>query len=189
MRGLKSVDLLAIVDFLYCGEANVFQENLDSFLAIAEELQLKGLMGKYDDDEKIQDEAFKILPPKKLNKAHKNEASISEQIMSNESNIIEGAIALTNKSSGDVQELDEVCLSMMEKTSTKSAHAKPFPIYVCKVCGKEGIISAMKHHIEANHLEGLSLPCKFCEKTSRSRKLLKLHLSRAHNNDMSNFSP
>ena len=43
MRGMKSEDLVAIVDFLYCGEANVFQENLDSFLAIAEELQLKGL--------------------------------------------------------------------------------------------------------------------------------------------------
>ena len=41
MRGVKFEDLLAIVDFLYCGEANVFQENLDSFLAIAEELQLK----------------------------------------------------------------------------------------------------------------------------------------------------
>ena len=41
MRGVKFEDLLAIVDYLYCGEANVFQENLDSFLAIAEELQLK----------------------------------------------------------------------------------------------------------------------------------------------------
>ena len=38
MRGLKSEDLQAIIDFLYCGEANVFQENLDSFLSIAEEL-------------------------------------------------------------------------------------------------------------------------------------------------------
>ena len=45
MRGLKSEDLLAIVDFLYFGEANVFQENLDTFLALAEELQLKGLTG------------------------------------------------------------------------------------------------------------------------------------------------
>ena len=51
MRGLKSEDLTAIIDFLYCGEANVFQENLDSFLAIAEELQLKGLTGKTNDSE------------------------------------------------------------------------------------------------------------------------------------------
>ena len=46
MRGVNYADLLAIIDFLYLGEANVFQENLDSFLAISEELQLKGLMGK-----------------------------------------------------------------------------------------------------------------------------------------------
>merc|ERR1712129_340907 len=43
MRGLKSEDLLAMIDFLYFGEANIYQENLDSFLAVAEELQLKGL--------------------------------------------------------------------------------------------------------------------------------------------------
>ena len=46
MRGFKSEDLLAIIDFLYCGEAKVFQENLDSFLSIAEELELQGLMGQ-----------------------------------------------------------------------------------------------------------------------------------------------
>ena len=43
MRGLKSEDLSAMIDFLYSGEANVLQESLDSFLALADELQLKGL--------------------------------------------------------------------------------------------------------------------------------------------------
>ena len=45
MRGMKSEDLLAIVDFLYCMEADIYQEYLDSFLNLAEELQLKGLNG------------------------------------------------------------------------------------------------------------------------------------------------
>ena len=35
MKGLKSRDLVAMVDFLYQGEANILQENLDSFLALA----------------------------------------------------------------------------------------------------------------------------------------------------------
>ena len=35
MKGMRSDDLTAIVDFLYFGGANVYQENLDSFLAIA----------------------------------------------------------------------------------------------------------------------------------------------------------
>ena len=33
MRGVKSSVLTAIVDFIYLGEANVFQEHLESFLA------------------------------------------------------------------------------------------------------------------------------------------------------------
>ena len=43
MKGVKSENLVAMVDFFYHGEANVFQEHLDSFLALAEEFQLKGL--------------------------------------------------------------------------------------------------------------------------------------------------
>ena len=43
MRGLKSEDLVAIVDFLYYGEAEIEQENLDTFLAVAEELKISGL--------------------------------------------------------------------------------------------------------------------------------------------------
>ena len=45
MKGVKGDDLLAMVDFLYYGEANVNQENLDVFLSLAEELRLKGLTG------------------------------------------------------------------------------------------------------------------------------------------------
>ena len=48
MSGVKSDDLLAIVDFIYRGEADVFQKNLDSYLAVGGELQPKGLMGKTD---------------------------------------------------------------------------------------------------------------------------------------------
>jgi len=49
MKGLKSEDLEAIVDFLYFGEANVYQERIDGFLEIAKELQLKGLSGNDED--------------------------------------------------------------------------------------------------------------------------------------------
>ena len=48
MKGMKCDDLTAIVDFVYYSEINVYRENLDSFLAIAEEIQLKGLEGSRD---------------------------------------------------------------------------------------------------------------------------------------------
>ena len=76
MRGLKSNDLAAVVDFLYFGEVNVYQENLDSFLAIAEELQLKGLEGSKDQQESSEPEKIKskenstqpILRPEQIEK-------------------------------------------------------------------------------------------------------------------------
>ena len=51
MRDVRPENLLAMVDFLYHGEANVSQENLDSFLVLAEELQLKGLGGNQTENE------------------------------------------------------------------------------------------------------------------------------------------
>ena len=65
MRKIKSEDLVAIIDFLYCGEANVYQENLNSFLAIAEELQLKGLMGTPNSDELEKKDLGKAYTSKK----------------------------------------------------------------------------------------------------------------------------
>ena len=43
LKGVKFEDLQSILDFLYVGEVNVAQENLNSFLTVAEELQIKGL--------------------------------------------------------------------------------------------------------------------------------------------------
>ena len=179
MRGMKSEDLQAIVDFLYCGEANVDQESLDSFLAIAAELQLKGLMGKSEKDEIIPDDTFKIPAQQKV----KKESSFLKPVGPTQSHFVE---QMPSNSSGgelaqttiDFQELDEKCLSMMEKTSGKNGHGQA--LYQCKVCGKENINSAIKSHIEANHLEGFFIPCKFCGKTFRSRKSLAEHSIRYH---------
>ena len=41
MRGVKAYELAAMMDFVYQGEANIFQDQLERFLALAEELELK----------------------------------------------------------------------------------------------------------------------------------------------------
>ena len=63
MMGVKFDDIFAIMDFFCRGEANVFQENLDSFLAIAEELQLEGLMGNRDQSVDNLETGEKCPPP------------------------------------------------------------------------------------------------------------------------------
>ena len=173
MRGVKSEDLLAIIDFLYFGEANVTQENLDSFLAIAEELQLKGLMGNVSGVEAEMSTEFSLNQKKNKIKSSVSQFSRVSHNNSNEDilniNKNNRTVALTSYISGNIQELDEKCNSMMEKTLKKKANHPSLPLYRCMVCGKEATNSDLKKHIEAYHLEGVSIPCNFCEKTFRSR--------------------
>ena len=43
MKGLKHSDLECIISFIYQGEVSVAQEELSSFLAVAQDLRIKGL--------------------------------------------------------------------------------------------------------------------------------------------------
>jgi len=43
LKGVKYQELVAVLNFMYHGEVNVAQEELNSFLAVAEELKVKGL--------------------------------------------------------------------------------------------------------------------------------------------------
>ena len=90
----------------------------------------------------------------------------------------ERAIALKSPSSGNLQEIDEKCISMMEKTSTKNSNG--LLLYSCKSCGKEGINNDVKRHIEAKHIEGIVIPCNSCEKIFRTRRAWTNHLTKDH---------
>ena len=43
LKGVKCVDLVSVLSFMYHGEVNVAQEDLNSFLSVAEDLKVKGL--------------------------------------------------------------------------------------------------------------------------------------------------
>ena len=56
LKGFQSKHFVSILDFLYFGEANVYQEDLDSFLAIAENIEVKGLTGQTSKDSSEEQE-------------------------------------------------------------------------------------------------------------------------------------
>ena len=83
-------------------------------------------------------------------------------------------IVISSSYSADLDQLEETVKSMMEKSQNKHANGKQL-LDQCKVCGKEGMGNAIKDHIEANHLEGIVIPCNLCDKTFRSRASLRYH--------------
>ena len=185
MKGMKSDDLIAIVDFLYFGEANVFQENLDNFLAIAEELQLKGLEGSKDHPE--SNEAEQVEPNEKYNTDSKLPTPKTQQTMKattydsykTGSNTL--VLPKTSVMSADLQQLDETVKGMMDTSENLIQVGKNKQrAKICKVCGKEGHGTDIMRHIESCHLEGVSIPCNLCDKILRSRHALRLHIKRNH---------
>ena len=180
MRGVKSEDLLATMDFLYQGEANVLQENLDSFLAFAEELQLKGLMGQINEKVNDLEDDGKPRPPTqmldlKMTSKISNNFSKRQSSMDKKHKPEDGtAVSIPSNYSADLDQLEETVKSMMEKSQNKHANGKQL-LDQCKVCGKEGMSNVIKDHIEANHLEGIVIPCNLCDMTFRSRASMRYH--------------
>ena len=143
MRGMKSEDLLAILDFLYCGETNVYQEDLDSFLAIAEELQLKGLMGKTDQEDEISTKPSEV--PVAKNAALKDETRITKS--SPRGSVIDShvrTVSVANEHPALIQNLDEQINTFMIKSSRKNKHGQPF--YVCMFAQKREFKASEKPH-------------------------------------------
>ena len=175
MRGVKPEDLLAMVDFFYFGEANVCQENLDSFLALADELQLKGLRRDQSEDNVIPNKTASTPEMSNETKPTPSFQKVSKKPC-NESAIV----PIDQGANIDLEELDRQVKSMM-RVSGNPVHGKTMG-RICKACGKEGQMALIMHHIETNHMTGVAIPCNVCWKTLPSRNALNSHRFRLHKN-------
>ena len=75
-------------------------------------------------------------------------------------------------------DLDEQIKSMMGLSQDTFPNGRRKK--VCNVCGKEADYRVIKDHIEANHIEGISIPCNSCDKMFRLRSSLQMHINKNH---------
>ena len=163
---------------MYHGRADVFQENLETFLSIAEEFQLKGLTS--DLTETIPDQTQSTKEFHSTVK-HQETFDISIDNQNKSLNNLPGTVALMDSYesinkvhiNNDLKELDEQIESMIEKLKNK---------WTCKMCGKIAAQGKadIKKHVEGKHIEGIYHPCKHCDKTFRSRQIVEKHLYKFH---------
>merc|ERR1712015_159057 len=155
-----------MVDFFYFGEANVHQENLDSFFAVAEEFKLKGLMGSGAEKEAEESNnklssKKKFIKPVKLTYFPKKE-TISPESQSKVGKFepgdpLEETVAFSDcTETADLQDLNERINFMIEKSENRNDGNIGGYKRICRVCGKEGKRNNIRDHIEANHISGVS---------------------------------
>ena len=168
LPGIQSNKLNYVMDYIYNGEVQLFQDDLETFLEVAKKLKIDGLIGdnqtsdqeentKQDVEEKsfvVKEEDYDVEEVEIQTKERKPRRSPSSYTVSTQNNEAKEAV-------------DQLVIRNEDN-------------YECKSCGKTARKSSdIRRHVEI-HIEGLSFDCQICGNSFRSRGLLNNHKNKTH---------
>ena len=191
LGGVSSQNIGFILDYIYHGEINIYQEHLDSFLESAQKLEISGLIGGKEESIDTKHEEY-------LSGVN-NQAPISKMcyISNEEEVLISDDTGLVTTADTDVVKkerrqypraaIDNSRNIYVGDMSPEEIEEKRKELYqridgvlTCLHCGKTSGQSAnIRFHVET-HMDGLCYTCNVCNKDFRSRNIFKLHKQRNH---------
>ena len=189
MRGMLAKDLEALMDFIYLGEAKIFQANLPTFLAIAEELQVKELSGLKADQVFSSQEPtnFELnatfnRKPKMLNTG---DPEMKPKPVETGPFKIKPKLCQTDnpkiKPKG-VSTCNKVKSIISEETArlVENLYTNHNGVYTCLKCDYTSVSRGhLKEHV-VKHIEGLKYQCNLCGKNLSSSQSFRGHLRKYH---------
>ena len=185
MRGIRARDLDSIVDFIYHGEVNILQDDVNDFLALAGELQLKGIART---NEKEIPQPVIILPTEKLKylKFKPRRQEIVQADIKVEHNVDEDMHAKKyNKNCLNVRQNQEPKVKLKEE-NTLNEHS-------FEEMNDSNIGSALVNNSDDPELDSIIITmmeksdsawkCKNCGKTDRRKQNIMSHIEAMHMED------
>ena len=167
LKGISSIQLEHILDFIYNGETAITQKDFEMFIETAKELQVKGLERNMDflgesTQQKITDVTYE----------NKSETDNADKIDSVLTPVDEEFKTITkNNQQMKDDDIDLQIEQIIDKTEGK---------WKCKVCGKTARDKTnVRQHAET-HIEGMSHTCHICGNTFGTRTSLRIHYRRLH---------
>ena len=168
LSGVNSANLSFILDYVYQGEVQIYQEDLDNFLDAAQKLKIEGLIS----DNKVHDDGLKAEEGTDSLNNVEEESYVSTKVNPSRRRDTQNSIhkkEVTRIDFAGTSNLEEVDQKIEELTDRVNG------VWTCKACGKTSQRKLqLGWHIET-HLDGLSFPCNECDKTFRSRSSLHSH--------------
>merc|ERR1712198_275614 len=79
LKGIKHSQMMGLIDFMYKGEVSVAQEDLNNFLVVAEELQIKGLTQNNSENKNTSTSAPLSSKSKRQNTIQSSNSRLSSQ--------------------------------------------------------------------------------------------------------------
>ena len=172
LSGFNSKVLAAVLDYIYNGKVNIYQEEIDIFLESAQKLKIHGLTQKVQEENKVSP----VVESKS-----KSSIAGGSYLKQDEENSIEPFLQ-------EAAFQEETTVATIDSPIVKRASNLNYDEYItkCEVgwnCNFCGITKTTKTNINLHvevHIDGLSFPCKFCSMSFRSRNILNLHKNRVH---------
>ena len=179
LSGIHSTNLSLILDYIYQGEVQIYQEHLDSFLEVAQKLKIEGLItaaeGKKTSDVKQEEyEEYEDLN----NTEVLFTAQDTEDSEYDEKKVV--GVRRENQPRGE----RTIAVTVNDNSAAEEAIQEHLGRedggHYCKVCNyRSNNKTKVTKHIET-HIEGLSYSCSDCNKTFRSRNSLNVHKTTYH---------
>ena len=173
LSGIHSTNLSLILDYIYQGEVQIYQEHLDSFLEVAQKLKIEGLITGTEDTSDVKQDYEDLNNTEVIFTAQDTEDSEYDEkkvvgVRRKNQPRAERTVAVTLN---DYSEADE---AIRENLGREDG------VFYCKVCNyRSNLKTNLTRHIET-HIEGLSYSCSVCHKTFRSRNSLNVHKANYH---------
>ena len=163
LSGVNAGDIKNMMDFMYNGEIQIFQDDLDQFLKIAQRFHLEGLIQNKQENY-IDTQEFKYVASPESGNMELAKESENEPIDHQPKEKIISLVATNYES---IEELDQKIEEMFEKVEGEKRRCIP--------CGKiSSMVANARNHAET-HIDGLNFPCQYCDKSFRSRDSLRKH--------------
>ena len=178
MRGLRSSDLTAIMDYLYYGEVNVQEVELNGFLSLANELQIIGLAGGGKDNKELEkansiSNLHEDLKPKYADLKNEEYDSFESPYLVSEDFPAQTKRVVSVVGNDDLKQMMTELIEWNGDT------------WRCNVCGKLAATKNkagkfnLKRHTQT-HMTGLSCSCNICEKDFKCKAYLDVHMYKSH---------
>jgi len=143
LKSVRYTDLQAVLNFMYNGEVNVAQEELNSFLAVAEELQVKGLTQSHSQN---KSQSPKSTPKSRQTLENMN-SSNSKRFQSNTSQQRKNFDV--NVDDDEIQEVLPVKTEPGDHTQSSMA---PLPSYTTDVSNPSSSMGSLQNPTSQSHM-------------------------------------
>ena len=183
LRGVSSSDLMSVLDFMYHGEVRVCQSELNQFLALAEDLEIKGLTqtsGPQSQTRSLPPDGDRVRPFPTITSP--NSQTIVE--IKSEAPPSSGAPS-TNENDSFSEEFEEQQQSRYDKRDTEDGNYHQLEPVNCEAKLGSAILELDSPYSDVVSKHALAIgggkySCNLCHINARDKYNMRRHLETTH---------